>query len=384
MKFVPFLLGGLILLCSCTATKKTASAHSTTSSGFGKLVFLDEYLVPHKFIYNQTQVGGLSGIDYDARENKYYLISDDRSNINPARFYTAEIRIRNNKIDSIVFLSVDTLRQPGGKPYPSHRVYPLTSSDPESIRYNPVSNSLFWASEGERQSKNGKEETQQAFIYEMDTRGYFLDSFQLPQNLLITSAMKGPRRNSVLEGFSFTPDGHTAFVSCEEPLLQDGSAATVNYAGALARITKFDAHTKKAVAQFTYPLDAIAHLPKPAAAFAVNGISEIMAIDEFHLLVMERSFSTGRLINTIKIYLVDLTRSSNVLNQFSVASNKSVKPAAKKLLLDTDSLNRYIDNLEGICFGPVLANGNKSILLIADNNFSPLQRTQLLLFELLP
>ncbi len=36
----------------------------------------------------QTPLGGLSGVTYDAANNRYYAISDDRSQFGPARFYT--------------------------------------------------------------------------------------------------------------------------------------------------------------------------------------------------------------------------------------------------------------------------------------------------------
>ncbi len=46
-----------------------------------------------------------------------------------------------------------------------------------------------------------------------------------------------------------------------------------------------------------------------------------------------------------------------------------------------DDLGRYVDNIEGITFGPTLPNGHRTLIFVADNNFSPLQKTQLLLFE---
>ena len=47
-----------------------------------------------------------------------------------------------------------------------------------------------------------------------------------------------------------------------------------------------------------------------------------------------------------------------------------------------DDLGIFIDNVEGITFGPKLANGNQSLVLITDNNFSDKQKTQVLVFEL--
>nr|WP_287518200.1 esterase-like activity of phytase family protein [Okeania sp. SIO2C2] len=37
--------------------------------------------------------------------------------------------------------------------------------------------------------------------------------------------------------------------------------------------------------------------------------------------------------------------------------------------------------MEGITFGPKLADGQRSLILVSDNNFNPLQITQILIFS---
>src|SRR5579885_3673950 len=89
------LLNGFFLTCY---SQKEQPVHS--------LRFLSEIDIPHKLLFKGTTVGGLSSIDYDKKRNVYYIISDDRSAINPARFYTAKIKITGTKIDSILFIDV--------------------------------------------------------------------------------------------------------------------------------------------------------------------------------------------------------------------------------------------------------------------------------------
>ena len=48
-----------------------------------------------------------------------------------------------------------------------------------------------------------------------------------------------------------------------------------------------------------------------------------------------------------------------------------------------DDLKIYTDNIEGVTFGPVLPNGHKTLLFIADNNFTVVEKTQVLLFEII-
>ncbi|HWH64308.1 MAG TPA: esterase-like activity of phytase family protein, partial [Ginsengibacter sp.] len=59
-----------------------------------------------------------------------------------------------------------------------------------------------------------------------------------------------------------------------------------------------------------------------------------------------------------------------------------LKTATKKLLLNMDNLGIYIDNIEGVTFGPILPDGKRSLLFVSDNNFDFLQKTQFLLFEI--
>ena len=43
--------------------------------------------------FDGTEVGGLSGLAYDANRGVYYVLSDDRSETNPARYYTVDIDV---------------------------------------------------------------------------------------------------------------------------------------------------------------------------------------------------------------------------------------------------------------------------------------------------
>ena len=107
-----------------------------------------------------------------------------------------------------------------------------------------------------------------------------------------------------------------------------------------------------------------------------------MSIGNNQLLVIERSFSTGRQPCTIRVFIANLNGATDISN-LTLKDNNNFIPASKKLLLNMDDLGIYVDNIEGVCFGPVLPNGHKTLLFVADNNFNILQRAQLLLFEVL-
>ena len=365
------------LSASCSVTRNSGAVKSISA-----LKFLDEYVIPLNSSFAGTTIGGLSGIDYDKKTDSYFIISDDRSFTGPARFYRARLIIRDDKIDSLAFLSVHALKRPGGALYPSFKQDPHHTPDPEGIRFD--SRKLTWCSEGDKAVREKQMVYQDPYIFEMDTTGNFLDSFLIPANLKMQAAEKGPRENGALEGITISPDRRWLFASMEEPIHEDGPLAQLDYAGAPVRITKFDRKTRKPVAQYAYLLESLARAPNPASGFFINGVDEILALDNHRMLVMERSFSVGSQQNTIRIFLADLLQATDVINTTGLHKKPPFKPVVKSLLLNLDSLGFMIDNLEGICFGPQLSNGHQSLVLIADNNFSQNQVGQVMLFEIIP
>jgi hypothetical protein len=367
-----FLIG--VLMISCTSQKTiTVSEHS-------QLKFLSEYDVPFNQSFQGTTIGGLSGIDYDSKRNIYYLICDDRSAINPARFYTAKIFLNGIKIDSVQFVSVKNLLQPNGNVYPDSKEDPFHTPDPEAMRYNAKTGQLVWSSEGERIVKNNYLILEDPSVNIISTDGKYNDSFVLPSNLHMQQTQNGPRQNGVFEGLSFAENFKTLFVSIEEPLFEDGPRAGLKDSSAWIRILKYNAKTKKPEAQFAYQIDPVAYPANPSGAFKINGVPDILAINDHQLLVIERSFSTGRNPSTIKVYLAELNGATNVLNTKSLVTGEFTA-VSKKLLLNMDELGIYIDNIEGVTFGPKLSSGRQSLIFVSDNNFSKEQTTQFLLFE---
>jgi hypothetical protein len=370
-----------VLFTSCNGSKKLAPAGNT--GAVSTLHFLGEKDIPYNLSYNNTTVGGLSGIDYDGAGKTYYFISDDRSAINPARFYTAVIDFSAKGIDTIYFTGVHNLLQPDGKPYPSSKQDAVHTPDPEAIRYNPLIKQLVWSSEGER-IVNGKDTVlENPEVNTISTTGYYIANYKLPTNLVMQSTQKGPRQNGVLEGMSFADNYKTLFVNVEEPLYEDGPRADVTDNNAFIRFLKFDVATRQNTTQYAYKLEPVAYPAVPANAFKINGIPDILSLGNNQFLVIERSFSSGRLPCTIKVFLADLSAATDVTNMTLMNADKSFTPISKKLLLNMDDLGIYIDNIEGVTFGPDLPNGHKTLVFISDNNFNVFEKTQVLLFEVL-
>ena len=370
----------VFLLCVFIASCSTQKTITLTDRS--QLKFIGESDIPHNQIFQNTTIGGLSGIDYDAENNIYYLISDDRSAINPARFYTATIFLNDNGIDSVRFISVKSLLQPTGTVYPSSKQNPFRTPDPEAIRLNKKTNQLVWSSEGERIIKKDTIVLENPSVNIISTNGNYIDSFILPANMHMQAIQKGPRQNGVFEGMSFIKNYEKLLVSVEEPLFEDGPRAGLNDSSAWTRIIKFDVKSRKPEAEYAYKIDAVAFPENPPGSFKINGVADILALNDHQLIVLERSFSTGRKPCTIKIYLAELENAVDVSNVPSLpgTSNKFI---SKRLLLNMDDLGIYTDNIEGVTLGPKLPNGHQSIIFVADNNFSKDEVTQFLLFEIL-
>ncbi|MGZ8523896.1 MAG: esterase-like activity of phytase family protein, partial [Chitinophagaceae bacterium] len=119
-------------------------------------------------------------------------------------------------------------------------------------------------------------------------------------------------------------------------------------------------------------------------AFKINGVSDILYAGNNKFIVIERGYSAGRLPSDIRVYSADISDAGDISGIASLATQPVQKSVTKKLLLDMNTLDVFIDNIEGVTFGPVLPNGRRSLVLVADNNFAARQKSQFLLFEILP
>jgi hypothetical protein len=354
------------------------SAAAQSSAEIGALHFIGAVTVPNDRMVDGTLVGGLSGIDYDPAADLWYLISDDKSDKNPARFYTATLAFDKTHLASVEIGHAVTLLQADGQPYPNAKTGGDVP-DPESIRRDPMTGNLWWTSEGDR--KLGLS----PFLRVAAPDGKPVADVAVPEIFSMNKDQEiGPRHNLGFEGVSFAPDGKSVWLAMESALYQDGPIATPS-AGAIARLTRLD-RDDKVLAQFAYPLDPIQAVP--TGKNGDNGIGEILALDDTHALVLERSGVEGadgiwKLY--IRIYAIDTAGATEIAAVPSLASANYI-PVAKRLVIDLAKTADIgpVDNIEGMSWGPTLADGKRSLVLVSDNNFNPAQVTQFLAFEITP
>lgn len=364
-----------MLLCGCA---QSVQSPSRSEAGDAGLRHLGTTVVQRQPSGHLAQFGGISGMDYDPMRGVWYLLSDDRSEFAPARFYTAMIPVDESGIGPVDVTGVVTIEGLDGAPLPNETTGGDVP-DPEALRVDPRGGSLFWSSEGSRNL--GLD----AFVREARRDGRFVSTLPLPGGLHIhRDVERGPRHNRSLEGIAFTPDGSALWLAMETPLYEDGPLPSMT-AGALTRFTKVD-RQGKVLAQFAYPLDPIPVAAVGGRQRADNGVSEILSIDDSTLLVVERA---GHEVEemvfkfSVRIYEANFAMATDVAALPSLAE-ASVVPMAKRLILD---LNRSglgeIDNIEAAAWGPRLRNGHRTLVIASDDNFSPRQMNQFMAFEVI-
>ncbi|OBG58332.1 esterase-like activity of phytase family protein [Mycobacterium sp. E3339] len=371
---------GLRLSAACAllalALAGCAPAHppAPAASPRPMLTYIGQAQVPFDEAFDGTIIGGLSALSYDPGRQLYYVISDDRSKKNPARFYTVQLSLSDRGIDRVTFTGTHALLDRSGQPFRPltlDAAPPVVPPDPEGIAFDPARQRLYWSSEGERLTDGPV--LLDPWIRTAALDGAYLGEFTLPANLAMSAQNKGPRRDKALEGLALTPDGRTLFAAMEDPGYNDGPTGGDGHR-VLTRITKFDVATGTPTAQYAYPMEP----PVPPAE--LNGVSDLVALSDTTFLVIERAAATPP---TVRIYRAEIGAATDV-SAIPSMQDAAVTPMSKTLALDLSATPGLspLDNVEGITLGPKLPDGRQSVVLVSDNNFSPSQITQFLLLAM--
>ena len=357
-------------LLAATALAAVARAGSPQGPKV-ELQFLGQSIVPTGTTFAGTTVGGLSSITWDPLRNVYYSISDDPSQFQPARFYTLGLDIADGQLTNgdVHFQNVTTFLAPDGLPYAPF------SLDPEGLALTK-DRTLVATSEG------FTDRLIAPWLRRYSLDGHYLGDLPVPQAFMPTADhSSGIRPNLAFESATLPQNGNFLFTGTENALYQDGPAATTA-TGSPSRLMRYDMQTGKLDRQWIYQTDPVL---EPSSVFSVNGLDELLALNNEFLIAMERSFSVGGTAtgtgNSIKLYKVALPGATDVNGDWSIAG-KTIRPAQKTLLFDLDTLGIPLDNVEGMTLGPTLPDGRRALVLVSDNNFAASQFTQFLLFAL--
>ncbi len=161
------------------------------------------------------------------------------------------------------------------------------------------------------------------------------------------------RRNKSLESLTY---GAGALWTANEEALEGDGAVSSGSAGTVVRLQKFDFRMR--------PAEQFAYRTEPSffrIGSAGTGVSDLLALPNGELLVLERVVGLGL---EVRIFLVDFTGATDT-GALARLNGSDFTPVRKTLLYERHTASA---NFEGITLGPELADGWRSLILIADSS----------------
>jgi hypothetical protein len=309
--------------------------------------------------------GGISALAYDEKSRTLYALSDSAKPI----LFTFEMTLSGKQL-GLKPLRALPLRETDGTEIATWVL------DPEGIVLTPRG-TLLISSEGYA----GRKPPVQPGIVEFTTDGRKLGELGVPADYLVPAdgSKSGVRHNLGWEGLAISGDGSTVWAGTEGPLMQDGDICSFEK-GCTSRILGYGWRDGRYVAgrEYRYTLDSIHKLPGAVKPTGNTGLSELLWVGGRTLLALERSFAmdpaTLQGSVRVRLYQVELGEASEL---------------KKTLVVDMDDIRaqlsagyQTIDNLEGLALGPRLEDGSRTVMVVSDDNYAAIQRTQFLIFRI--
>jgi hypothetical protein len=347
--------------------------------------------------FPHARLGGFgSAIDYTGTGDRYVAAADrgpiDGGAMFRDRLQFFEITIRPGQTPAVTVQHTGTamltsgFRTPAGTPGWFVGAAGAKESAPSAMmpRYDPEGVRLASPSTIIVSDEYGP------FIDEFDLAGRHLRRLPVPPRFLCRATSADPadelpprnaggrQPNRGFEGLAISPDRSRAVAILQSPLLQDGALdATNDREGLQIRVLELplDAATSGAPAQ---PREWVYTLDHPG-----NGVSEILAVDATRYLVLERDGKPGKAAKRRGLYLADSAAATDVSGLTTLsppglparALPAGVTPATKSLVLNFldprfglagDAMP---EKIEGLCWGPNLPDGRRTLIVTSDNDF---------------
>lgn len=203
------------------------------------------------------------------------------------------------------------------------------SRDQEGIAWNPYSRTLFISGEADNVVSE-----------------YTADGVPTGRQLQMPPLFSRLSGNYGLESLCYDAEAHRYYTVSERPAKGDS----------LLRLTAFD-DDGRLVQQYAYALDAV---PAKRKGTLLNGVSELCAIGDGRLIVLERTLRVPPLkigaYAECRLYIVS-------------PSSEQLLPKEHLYTFRTriNLLRRNFANYEGLCVARRLANGELILLMVADS-----------------
>lgn len=325
----------------------------------------------------RNRLGGFSALDYSGSGNQFAAMSD-RGPDDGAVGYSC--RVQTLAIDiqpkaktpvSVKVVRTTLFTDKKGRPLTglssaikttkeiSHRF------DPEGFRYGP-GGTMFVSDE------------YGPVLLQFADDGREQQRFKLPNHLLLEnpsadrkieneSNSRGRASNRGMEGLAISSDGKCLVGIMQSPLLQDAEKDAAGLIrGRNCRIVQVDIETER-IREFVYQMDSVD-----------NGNSEILAYAANQFLVLERDSLAGDNAAYRKLIHVDVSKATDVADRSTLPAGElppNLVQVTRRVYLDLLDPKWHLagqsmpEKIEGLTFGPTLADGRQTLLVGSDNDF---------------
>ncbi|MFN5974867.1 MAG: esterase-like activity of phytase family protein [Planctomyces sp.] len=338
-----------------------------------------------------NRLGGLSALDYAPRTGLLAALSDrgpdDGAVSYPCRFQLFELLISPGRQPAVTLPLKHTvpLTDASGKPLTGRATILAADSergrrfDPEGFRFGPDGR-IFISDE------YGPE------IVEFNSSGREVRSLPLPPALQVATPhgdrkietegnSSGRASNRGMECLAVSPDGKHLYGLMQGPLIQDGTRKDGKVVGTHCRLLQLTLQGEP-VAEYVYVRDS-----------PDNGNSELLALPDGRLLVLERDGNAGEKAAHRKLIAVSLTGATSVAGMTTLPRNlreNNIQPVTRTVLLDLLDPRWKLagknmpEKIEGLTLGPPLPDGRQTLILSSDNDFESQNASLLWVFALPP
>lgn len=292
--------------------------------------------------------------------DRYVSVGDDHATL---YFLDIEVDAQTGRVRSVKFGQPVPLLGPEGRPLPAR----AEGADREDVVYDPVRGTVWIADE-----RDSGDPSRPSLVEVDPETGREIDRI-VWDTAGPLSVYDSIRPNYGFESLGRDEDGEAMWTGNEEALRMDGPLASPS-SGSIVRLQEIDEEDGPA-RQIAYVTDATTYpikFPPGAVGEDRSGVSALLPLDEDRLLVLERGLvgsASGLAEFRIRIYLADVEDATDVsaaTYRTGLAGRTDWEPARKTLLFER-RFGLPVSNFEGMAFGPRLANGERSVLLISDN-----------------
>jgi len=338
--------------------------------------------------FTQARLGSFgSALDFDHTSGQFVMLPDrgpgDGGSAYLTRYHVFDIHLPTR------FLSGETPETLSPKLVATH-----VFRDADAALYpgNSGAYSVTPGIAGRRYDPEGIRVAGDGTIYVSDEYGPWIDAFardgthlkrlRVPSRFAISNPdgdgdrelppknLSGRQGNRGFEGLAMSTDGRTLYSIMQSPLIQDGALNAKNKrVGRNIRVLELPIQTDEPTREYVYTLDDAKH-----------GVSEILAIDAKRFLVIERDGKAGKEAAFKRIMVADFARATDVSAIESLPNEKlpdGVVACVKRPFLDLLDARFGLageampEKIEGLCWGPNLSDGRRTLLVSTDNDFKP-------------